>query len=128
MELARNQFELIAPLCHLGTNVVSPRSIYCRLAQAELYGTRSTIEPIQSILPRPDIVIYLRLDAQEAAQRVRARGHDLNSSEYLANFQDRIEEVLADTPHLRIDASQPVDAVQRELRDYVSQHFERNAP
>ena len=70
--------------------VVMDRHLYCQLALRGSYGlARGRFLPwLIRRLPRPDLVIYLDIDPQEAHERILARGTDSELLEDLVSLRD----------------------------------------
>ena len=127
----------ILPLLHGGSLVLADRYIYTAFARDSARGcSERWLRNLYSFAPVPDITFYFRAPREVAVNRIlsgRPRlkyyeaGMDLNISydraESFRVFQGMIMEQydkMTDTDHfVLMDGTQPVDKLQRSMRDMV---------
>ncbi|WP_406731370.1 dTMP kinase [Streptomyces sp. NBC_01794] len=70
--------------------VIVDRYLYTHLALAVAHGTTNEVmlRSMFSVFPAPDIVFYVDVDPDVAAQRVYKRGRDTNSVDFLTKLRD----------------------------------------
>ena len=128
----------ILPLLHAGYWVVADRYIYTAYARDAARGCHPEwIRRLYSFARKPDIVLYFRVPADVAMERILAgrpklkyyeAGMDLNLSEDIFEsykvFQGRImkeyESVAGLEGFAAIDGSLPIEEQQRMVRDRVA--------
>ncbi|GAA2357025.1 thymidylate kinase [Catellatospora methionotrophica] len=69
--------------------VVVDRYLYTHLALAVAHGTTNVdlLRRLFGVFPEPDIVLFADVDPQVAADRVRRRGRDLDSLDFLTRLR-----------------------------------------
>jgi dTMP kinase len=96
---------------------VMDRYAYCQLAimGARGDGGERLVRTLYAVFPRPDVVFYLALPAEEAARRVKARGYDEEDPAYLS-AADAAYRSLPEFPAFTvIDAAGSSDALKAAL-------------
>lgn len=81
----------IAPLLDQQDHVVVvDRYLYTHLALAAVHGTANAprLRRLFSVFPTPDVVVFVDVPPALAAERVLARGRDVNSLDFLTRLRD----------------------------------------
>ncbi|MEV7190826.1 hypothetical protein AB0N81_03325 [Streptomyces sp. NPDC093510] len=97
--------------------VVVDRYKYAQFALARTFetGNEPLLRRLFSAFPEPDLVFFLDVEPGVAAERVRTRGVDTNTTEFLAGFRDAFHRLPEyETFHV-IDASRSADDVFKEI-------------
>jgi dTMP kinase len=70
--------------------VVTDRYVYTHLALALAHetGNSSLLRRLFSVFPAPDVVLFMEVDPNVATERVRRRGRDTNSVDFLTRLRD----------------------------------------
>jgi dTMP kinase len=97
--------------------VVMDRHLYCQLALRQAKGLpRGRFMPcLLSILPKPDVVVHLVVDPEQALRRVLARGTDTESLEELSVLDAAYRSLPEYEDFLKLDASGTPDEVLAAL-------------
>ena len=109
----------IEPRLESGQHVVSDRYYHSSLAYQAEEADREFVAAVNARARKPDLTLFLRVDARQAAQRRHAAGRiterydDLALQERIAKNYDRIPEMMI------IDGAQAVEKVQEALRREV---------
>lgn len=116
-DIVRDYYSRVEPLLSTGVCVVNPRTIECRLAVARALGTPGIekLERLLAIVPRPDLVIRLRVDPAVACERVRVRGIDTETVEGLSRLSQAMDHYGNLSNWLEVDASGTPDATARQV-------------
>lgn len=96
--------------------VLMDRHLYCQLALRQARGLpRGRFLPfLLRKLPKPDLVIHLAIDPEEAHRRVMARGADTETVEELSLFQAAYQSLPEYAHFTEIDAAgAPADVLSR---------------
>ena len=127
----------ILPPLRRGAIVLVDRYVYTALTRDMARGVeRDWVEQVYQFAVQPDLIIYFQISAEESLRRTLLDKADVNyyqagmdlglSSDPIASFrafQERIlaayESLLAPLSVLRLDASLPIKAQQRILREAV---------
>lgn len=130
---AQHVAEVVRPALAAGRHVVSDRSVYSSLAY-QGYGRGLPVAEVRAVNQWalgdtwPDLVVLLTVPSAVAAERMSRR--ELDRFEQAGDeFHDRVDagfaEMAAADPHrwLVVDASGPVDAVARRIRDGVTERL-----
>lgn len=130
---AQHVAEVVRPALAAGRHVVSDRSVYSSLAY-QGYGRGLPVDEVRAVNQWalgdtwPDLVVLLTVPPAVAAERMSRR--ELDRFEQAGDeFHDRVDagfaEMAAADPHrwLVVDASGPVDAVARRIRDGVTERL-----
>lgn len=130
---AQHVAEVVRPALAAGRHVVSDRSVYSSLAY-QGYGRGLPVAEVRAVNQWalgdtwPDLVVLLTVPPAVAAERMSRR--ELDRFEQAGDeFHDRVDagfaEMAAADPHrwLVVDASGPVDAVARRIRDGVTERL-----
>lgn len=113
--------ELIAPALARGAAVVVDRYYYSTVAYQGARGMdpAELLALNRAFAPRPDLVVLMDLDPADSLARVRGRSSGPDHFEALEDLSAAraIFLALAREPHvLLVDARQPAEQVQREVR------------
>ena len=102
--------------------VVMDRHLHCQLALRGSYGlARGRFLPwLIRRLPRPDLVIYLDIDPQEAHERILARGTDSERLEDLVSLRDAYQALPEFPDFTRITAGGPPAGVLSLVQAAIS--------
>lgn len=125
LDSLRDQLRMSEPLLSTGINVVTPRSMYCRLAVGAAFGSEvsALTRKILAAAPEPDLVIWLDVPVTETVRRVAARGRDREDPEFMTALRNAISR-LADHHRLhRIDATAPAADVHETIWRAVRNHL-----
>jgi thymidylate kinase len=117
LDTLRDHARTTAPLLAAGIHVVSPRSMYCRLAVGFAFGTRD-LGPTRQILALadpPDLVFWLDVPAGEAVRRVASRGRDREEPGFLRALRDGIAHAVDGDRVHRVEAGGPADEVHEAV-------------
>lgn len=111
MDFVRNHARTAVPLLASGINVVTPRSLYCRLAVAWAHGSVDrTTEQVLGVFGEPDLVIWLDVPPRTTIERVDSRGRDREDPEFMAKLRNAIADLADLHPLHRVDAtSEPAE-------------------
>lgn len=122
----------VAPNLERGRTVICDRYLLSTLAYQGLATSIEWLLEINATAIRPDLTIYLDVDAERARQRIQ--GTRWTEDIYESVFQQRrVREKYHDVigrhvpilgPIVTVDASRPKDVVQSELRRILSIFFE----
>lgn len=106
--------------------VVMDRHLFCQLALRQAKGLpRGRFLPcLLRILPKPDMVVHLVVDPEQALRRVLARGTDTESLEELSGLDAAYRSLPEYEDFVKIDASGNPDEVLAAL----SQLLDAQAP
>lgn len=105
LDFVRNQARTAVPLLASGINVVTPRSMYCRLAVAWAHGSADhTTEQVLGAFGEPDLVIWLDVPARTTIERVDSRGRDRESPEFMIKLRNAFTGLADLHPFHRVDA------------------------
>jgi dTMP kinase len=93
--------------------VIVDRYVYAHLALAEVFetGNLPLLRRLYSVYPQPDLVFFLDVDANTAAERVRRRGTDSNAVGFLDDFRQAFHHLDEFGSFRVVDAAQPAGAV-----------------
>lgn len=93
--------------------VVIDRYIYAQFALARTYdtGNEPLLRRLYRIFPAPDAVFFLDLDPATAGERVRRRGVDSNSREFLQRFRTAFQGLPEYPDFTLVDAGRGPDEV-----------------
>lgn len=86
----RELLDIAPPLGRADHVVVVDRYFYTHLALATAHGTTNGafLRRLFSVFPVPDVVLFVDVEPAVAAERVRTRGRDLNSLDFLTRLRD----------------------------------------
>lgn len=132
---AQHVHSVIVPALSQGSIIISDRGAYSSLAY-QGYGKGLNTDIISTINSwimgdiHPDLVIYLKIDYKTAMKRVASRGEAITSFEnkgeayfqkVIKGFDEIVNLRLQESPLsvLRIDATQDIDYVKKEVLDKV---------
>lgn len=127
----------IIPALRAGYVVLADRYIYTALARSVVRGLEPDyVRSLVSFAPRPDLVVYLRVDVNTLARRVllssginyweagKDRYPNLDIYDAFMSYQSQIlnefERIAPEFGFHVIDASGPIELVQSRLREAVS--------
>lgn len=107
-----------------GGLVVMDRHLFCQLALRQAKGLpRGRFLPyLLRMLPKPDMVVHLVVDPEQALGRVLARGTDTESLEELRSLDAAYRSLPEYEDFLKIDASGTPDEVLAALSQLVEVH------
>ena len=120
----------ILPALHAGTLVISDRYYYSTVCYQSVSHDGDWVRRTASHAPRPDLMLLLDVPPEEGLKRVGGRGGRKEAYEKL-EFLERVREnylgLFADAPEVRvIDATQPLEAVASEIREWVLRWLKGN--
>lgn len=127
----------IIPALRAGYVVLADRYIYTALARLVVRGLDPAyVRSLMSFAPKPDLIVYLRVDVQTLARRVllssginyweagkdRYPNLDIYDSfmAYQSQILDEFTRIADEFQFLVIDASGPIESVQTHLREAVA--------
>ncbi|MBL8879033.1 MAG: dTMP kinase [Phycisphaerales bacterium] len=127
----------IIPALRAGYVVLADRYIYTAMARSVVRGLEPAyVRSLISFAPKPDLVVYLRVDVNTLARRVllssginyweagkdRHPGLDIYDSfmAYQSQILNEFERIAAEFQFHVLDASGPIEMVQSRLREAVS--------
>lgn len=133
----------IIPALRAGYVVLADRYIYTALARSVVRGLDPAyVRSLVSFAPKPDLVVYLRVDVNTLARRVllssginyweagKDRNPNLDIYDSFMAYQSQILEefnrIAKEFEFHVIDASSPIEMVQSRLRDAVSRVISKN--
>lgn len=111
----------VRPLISNGMSVIAPRCIVTMLARATVLGSSIYKEhqELLSLLPIPDLIIRINIDAKESSKRVEKRGKDIESIEYLKQLECAIENLSSEYEMVTVDGNFEPDTVHREIVNLI---------
>lgn len=97
------------------------RYTYCQYAAARVLGAgnEDRLRRLNRELPTPDLVLYLDIEPEEARRRIKLRGVDDESLEFLEGFRDAYRSLPEYDGFTHVDAGGGFDDVQGRLRETV---------
>lgn len=100
---------------------VVDRYTYCQYAAARVLGAgnEETLRRLNRELPVPDLTIYLDIEPVEAQRRIKARGVDEETLEFLTGFRDAYRSLPEYETFTVVEADGDFDTVQGFLRKPV---------
>ncbi|GIG67924.1 dTMP kinase [Phytomonospora endophytica] len=100
---------------------VVDRYTYCQYAAARLLkaGNEDVLRRLNRELPTPDLTLYLDIEPVEAQRRIKARGVDEETLEFLGGFRDAYRSLPEYESFTIIDAGGDFGTVQGFLREPV---------
>ncbi|GLZ77311.1 thymidylate kinase [Actinorhabdospora filicis] len=100
---------------------VVDRYTYCQYAAARVLGAgnEDVLRRLNRELPTPGLVLYLDIEPEEARRRIKLRGVDDESLEFLEGFRDAYRSLPEYGGFTHIDANGGFDDVQARLREAV---------
>jgi len=128
-DVVREYFSVAAPLLAAGMNVVSPRSVYCRLGLSiGLSGIRDErIVQVLSLVPEANLTIWLDIDPKFAMLRIAERGTDEEDITYLRAFQGALATMAESAEWTRVDAGRDSELVFKDIvRAFKERLSDRN--
>lgn len=104
--------------------VVMDRHLYCQLAlrQAKSLPRGRFLPRLLRMLPKPDMVVHLVVEPEQALQRVMARGTDMESLEELSDLDAAYRSIPEYKDFLKIDAGGTPDEVLAALSQLLKAH------
>lgn len=129
LDALRDHTHLVAPLLQGGSDVVAPRSPYCRLGLMRAHGSRNVrkVEEILLYAGAPDLVVFVDVPAELAHERIRRRGTDEEDLALLKRFHDALREISRGAGWIEVDGSGPAARVAAEVRRQVVAHLDGTA-
>jgi len=128
----------ILPNLSDGVNVICDRYVYSSVVyQSVSSGDKKSSEWIREVnrfVKKPDLVIHLRIDPEEALNRRLTRGgsmeifDDPEFQKTLAGAYDNLEQMFQDTQVVTVDASGSVKEVADECWKHVERVRSEGAP
>lgn len=100
---------------------VVDRYTYCQYAAARVLGAgnEDMLRRLNRELPEPDLVLYLDVEPEEARRRIKERGVDEESLEFLNGFREAYRSLPEYEGFTVVDANGRYDDVQGRLRERV---------
>lgn len=85
----RELLDLVPRLEQEDCVVVIDRYVYTQLALASVHGTANAavLRRLFGVFPAPDLVLFVDVEPQVAAERARTRGHGVNTLDFLSRLQ-----------------------------------------
>jgi dTMP kinase len=112
-----------------GVNVICDRYVYSSIAYQSVSSKSEQsinwIHEINRFIKKPDLVLYLRIDPEEAQSRCRMRGQgieifdDPEFQHKLAKAYDKLARDLDDVNLATIDGDRPIEDVAEECWSHV---------
>ena len=105
--------------------VVMDRYAHCQYAVGRVFGAtnEALIRRLCSILPVPALTFYLDVGLHEADHRIRLRGEDDETLEYLAALDAAYRALPEAEAYVHVDGERPIQSVHAELCAAVSDRF-----
>ncbi|MEV0647734.1 thymidylate kinase [Phytomonospora sp. NPDC050363] len=100
---------------------VVDRYTFCQYAAARVLGAGNVdvLRRLNRELPVPDLTLYLDVEPAEAQQRIKRRGVDEESLEFLTGFRDAYRSLPEYEGFTVVDAGGEFDTVQGDMREAV---------
>jgi dTMP kinase len=97
--------------------VVIDRYVHAQFALTRAFetGNEPLVRRLFAAFPAPDAVVYLDLDPESAAERIRRRGVDRNSVEFLRAFRSAFRELPEFASFHVLDAARTQDEVFHQV-------------
>jgi len=125
---------VIKPALNEGKVVITDRFYYSTVAYQSVQGVKTTwISELNSFVPEPDLVIVLKIESEEALQRMS--GRQLEIFEVL-NFQKKVQQSLLEMAYggrsklskpgkvwKIISTATPVEATQEKIREVADKYL-----
>jgi dTMP kinase len=116
-----NRWEAASDICRLldeGVTVVLDRYVYSGLAYSIAKGLESDwCKKSDEGLPRPDLTIYMRICAEDAAKRGNFGTETYEDVDFLRNVAVRFNDITAnDDDCVRLIATNPVEDLRNEIQ------------
>jgi dTMP kinase len=121
----RDWTDRVVPALPANEWVVTDRSALCHYAAASADGAtnEADLRLVLGQLPRPDLILYLDLDPQQACDRLTARGSGLEDTTFLRANDRGYRELPEFGDFVVVPASGPVEQVQDRLREALDRRF-----
>lgn len=105
--------------------IVADRYTVCQYAAARAQGAdnEAFLRRLNRALPEPDLTIFLDVEPDLALQRIRARGTDEESPEYLHAFRAGYYALPEAAGFVHVNGNPVPSTVQKSLRDAVASAF-----
>lgn len=122
----RDYFGTAAPLLAAGMHVITPRSVYCRLATSigESGERDKRLEQVLGLIPKPDLLFWIDVDPTVAFQRITARGIDAEDPNFLQVFCNALRSMPEVKDWVSIDGNRGVEQISLEIIEEVTEFFE----
>jgi len=104
----------IEPRLKRGEHVICDRYLYSSVAYQSLENPEAWVRSLNSRYPRPDLLIYLKIDPELAAQRRAQRGLEADRyevDELQREISKRYDRVCQEAEALVLDASQGIESL-----------------
>lgn len=100
---------------------VVDRYTYCQYAAARVLGAgnEDVLRRLNRELPTPDLTLYLDIEPVEAQRRIKERGVDEETLEFLTGFRDAYRSLPEYETFTVVEAGGDFDTVQGFLREPV---------
>ena len=128
LDVLRDHLKIVRPIIENGGIVVAPRTGYCRLAIAAMYGS-TEVEKLEEIIHlggRPDLTFWMDVPSDTAVGRIEARNIDREDPAMLAAFAEVLESMCARYGWIRIDASRSAEDIHRDVVRHVQAFLDEN--
>lgn len=120
-ELLRQNIFNIYPYKQLGASVVSSRTCLDWLAGSYARGGgQEILELSEKIIKEsclPDIIIWLDTKIEISMERIKARGYDFNSYDYLDKFNYYVIELSKRYNFIKVDGNKDIVEVSNEIKE-----------
>ncbi|MCX8204888.1 MAG: dTMP kinase [Candidatus Nezhaarchaeota archaeon] len=117
---AEHVTKVIVPKIEQGFIVVTDRYVESSIAYQGAEGADiSWLEAINSFAPKPSLVVILDLQPSQALARKRKPREGFEQEEFLEKVRSILRARAREKGHLIVDASKPINEVQREIRKAV---------
>ncbi|WP_329179985.1 dTMP kinase [Streptomyces sp. NBC_01477] len=110
-----------------GTVTLVDRYTYCQYAAVRLQkaDNEEFLRRLNRALPEPDLILFLDVDPLEAQQRIKKRGIDEESLEFLSGYRAAYASLPEFTQFTVVDGNGDHAAVQQLLRRQVEERVLR---
>lgn len=120
-ELLRQNIFNIYPYKQLGASVVSSRTCLDWLAGSYARGGSQEILKLSEKIIKegclPDIIIWLDTKIEISMERIKARGYDFNSYDYLDKFNYYVIELSKRYNFIKVDGNKDIIEVSNEIKE-----------
>jgi dTMP kinase len=102
--------------------VIMDRHLYCQLALRKARGIRPRrmLEILLRLMPQPQAVVYFDVTAEQAHERITARGEDKEDLEDLQEFRKGYRELPCFPGFAVLDASGSTESSAIQLREIIA--------
>lgn len=131
LDLLKRWQELMEPALAAGHSVICDRYTLCNLVfTSSNQGDIRLLRRLHTLLPRPDLYLFLNIDLEQALERIRRRGRaatQKESPEQLARSSSLYAELGSEWSLVRLDAGQNLEQVLGQAIALLKDHFAHKA-